>query len=431
MKKITLLTLVLFLFTIMVNAQENTADTPFTEYNKWSIDVAAGLSNSSTPFTAGYNSGDFEDMVYNVSVRYMLNEKFGLRLGGMYSQIDDADNSLPFSTNMLTFTGEGVINLGALFNFNDFTNRFNLLAHGGVQVSGFDHDDRFNVGEKDDTYGFLAGLTPQVKLSDNISFNLDLTVIGNLRHHLGIEGASSAPTTENFDGMIVNATAGLSFYLGEHEKHADWVDNSNEKIFGDRIETLENELAKIERDMLDTDKDGVPDYLDREPNTLAGVAVNTKGESIDVNQNGIPDELESSLNEYYVSKDYILNMSQSGIAEVKPDANDNIVNVYFRFNSTQPEFYSLEAINKIVRYMNAFPEAEAVLTGYADEIGSSNYNMKLSEDRAKKIYDIVIASGIDASRLSYKGGGTVNYGPEDNVTDETRQLSRRVSFELK
>ncbi|NEV92719.1 OmpA family protein [Psychroflexus sp. YR1-1] len=427
MKKITLLTSFLFLFTFIVNAQEDTADTPYTEYNKWSIDFGVGLLSTPKPFSSPqYNSGKFEDLVYNASVRYMLNEKFGLRAGAIYSEITEGDNSLPFSTDMWTFTGEGVLNLGAILNFNDFTNRFNLLAHGGVQHSTFSSD----IGGNDNAFGFIAGLTPQIKLSDKVAFNLDASFLGNVSQQVGVDGNGPAGS-RGFDGWVANVTAGLSIYLGSEEKHADWVDNSNEKLFGDRIATLENDLAKIERDMLDTDKDGVPDYLDREPNTLAGVAVNTKGESVDANQNGIPDELESTLNETYVTKEYALNMSQSGIAEVKPEANDKIVNVYFRFNSTQPEFYSLEAINKIVRYMKEYPKAEAVLTGYADGIGGSDYNMKLSEDRAKKIYDIVIASGIDASRLSYQGGGSVNYGPEDNMIDETRQLSRRVSFELK
>ena len=39
----------------------------------------------------------------------------------------------------------------------------------------------------------------------------------------------------------------------------------------------------------DTDRDGVVDYLDAEPNTTGGVAVDTKGRAIDVNKNGVPD----------------------------------------------------------------------------------------------------------------------------------------------
>ena len=47
--------------------------------------------------------------------------------------------------------------------------------------------------------------------------------------------------------------------------------------------------------MNDADKDGVPDYLDVENNSIAGVAVDTKGRMVDKNTNGVPDELENIL----------------------------------------------------------------------------------------------------------------------------------------
>jgi OOP family OmpA-OmpF porin len=46
----------------------------------------------------------------------------------------------------------------------------------------------------------------------------------------------------------------------------------------------------IENKMLDSDKDGVADYLDEEQNTPAGAMVDTKGRSIDKNNNNVPDE---------------------------------------------------------------------------------------------------------------------------------------------
>jgi OOP family OmpA-OmpF porin len=55
--------------------------------------------------------------------------------------------------------------------------------------------------------------------------------------------------------------------------------------------------------------------------------------------------------------------------------------------------------------------------------------MKLSERRAKAVYDLLISSGIDASRLSYKG-----YGEDtrvDKSSADARQMARRASFEVK
>jgi OOP family OmpA-OmpF porin len=54
----------------------------------------------------------------------------------------------------------------------------------------------------------------------------------------------------------------------------------------------------IENKMLDSDKDGVADYLDEEQNTPAGAMVDTKGRSIDKNNN-VPDETEAFILKNY------------------------------------------------------------------------------------------------------------------------------------
>jgi OOP family OmpA-OmpF porin len=429
MKKITLLTLILAAFSLSSFAQEGLNQ----DYNKFSIDLGLGVAKASSPVTTGVPfDTKLQDLAFEAGARYMFNDKFGLKVSGLYFESTNAASNAAFDVDTEFFRAnlEGVANLGNILGFREFTQRFNLLFHAGAGMSHISLPGNAVLANESETLlNFMGGITPQVKLSDRFALNLDLSVIGNLGQNLTFDGRQNIQS-RNFDGMIVSATAGLSIYLGSNEKHADWVDNSPKKLFGERVEELENELAKIQRDMQDTDKDGVADYLDREPNTTSGVAVNTKGESIDRNQNGIPDELESSLEKMYVTKEYASETYFAGGVEgVKPNANDNLINVYFRFDSTQPEYYSLDAINQIVKYMRAHPEAEAVLTGYADQIGNSDYNNTLSENRAKKVYDIVIASGIDESRLSFRGGGVDS--SVDKNSEEARQIVRRVSFELR
>ncbi|MFD0931591.1 OmpA family protein [Psychroflexus salinarum] len=428
MKKITLLTLILAAFSYSSYAQEALSQ----NYNKFSIDFGLGVAKASTPVSENIPfHTEMEDLAFELGARYMFNDKFGLKLSGLYFESTNSIESGP-ERNVEIFRGnlEGVANLGNILGFREFTQRFNLLFHAGAGITNIGLPANASAANQSETnLNFMGGITPQIRLSDRFTLNLDLSVIGTLDQDLTLDGFNNGQT-RNFDGMIATATAGLSIYLGKHDKHADWVDNSPKKLFGDRVAELESQIAKIERDLQDTDKDGVADYLDREPNTTSGVAVNTKGESIDVNQNGIPDELESSLEKMYVTKEFAKETYYAGGVEgVKPDANDNLINVYFRFDSTQPEYYSLDAINQIVKYMRAHPEAEAVLTGYADQIGNTEYNRTLSENRAKKVYDIVIASGIEESRLSYRGGGVDD--SVDKNSEEARQIVRRVSFELK
>jgi OOP family OmpA-OmpF porin len=75
------------------------------------------------------------------------------------------------------------------------------------------------------------------------------------------------------------------------------------------------------------------------------------------------------------------------------------------------------------------PGVSVEVKGYADELGSEDYNIKLSENRAKAVYELIIASGIDASRVSFKG-----YGEDTSVdksSADARQMARRASFDVK
>lgn len=443
MKNIYLPLFFLAAFLSNVYAQESLTE----NYNKFSIEAKVGFNKPSSNFSDGYFFADDETYLklntvshFNLGVRYMFNDKFGLKFDGSYDILEpqkDTDssshNSLPFEARQYRFGLEAVMNLGNVLSFKAFTNRFGLLVHAGLQASRYNPQTRngFDLsGLYEDNGGFVFGLSPQLKISDNISLTVDVTFIENLRQHLYWDGAY-APRSNNLESSMINTSVGLNFYLGRHEIHADWIDTSAKILFENQIAELEDKITSIDNNLKDSDKDGVPDYLDREPNTTSGVAVNSKGEAIDLNENGIPDELERNLESRYVTKEYAdeNNYSNSGIEDVKPDANDELINVYFKFNSTQPEFYSLNSIDRIVRYMKKYPETKAVLVGYTDQIGVEAYNLELSEERARKVYEIVIASGIDESRLSYLGGGVDE--TKNKNSSAARQLSRRVSFQLK
>jgi len=63
-------------------------------------------------------------------------------------------------------------------------------------------------------------------------------------------------------------------------------------------------------------------------------------------------------------------------------------------------------------------------------LGSTQeYNIKLSEARAKAVRDYLVQMGIEASRIGYKGYG--NSRPiADNQTAEGRALNRRIEIEI-
>lgn len=140
---------------------------------------------------------------------------------------------------------------------------------------------------------FIVGLTGQVKLSNRIALNADFSYIGLISQHYTFDGSltqNGMPVAESrtFNGDMYNATIGLSIYLGKKSVHADWYyeDKKGE------LEALEKRIADLETMLQDTDRDGIPDYLDVENNSIAGVMVDHKGRMIDLNKNGVPDEIE-------------------------------------------------------------------------------------------------------------------------------------------
>ncbi len=422
MKKVFLLA-ILIMSANWANAQEELSTS-----NKFSIELSGGLQKASRPFAPGYyvNSPSFAQG--SLGVRYMMNDRFGLKADVGYNAMESDDTSLEFSGNYTRVSLQGVINLGHILNFSDWTNSVGLLFHTGTGFSMLNVDDATLNDGKDNMMHVMAGITPQVKLSDRFAVNVDLSLIGNIGQSLSWDGNIN-PGTRGIDGSLYNYSLGLTYYIGENEQHVDW--NATENVLKTKVEELEARLAEVEIEMLDTDKDGVADYLDREENTMSGVAVNTKGIAIDQNKNGIPDEIESSLDNRFVNeKDYVANgndiVGSLGIEEL---INKGYVSVYFGFRDDKPEFYSLHAINYLVKYMEEHPSTKAELVGFADEIGDEGSNSNLSKRRAKRVYDILVASGINSNRLTYKGNG--EDASVDKNSGAARQLVRRVTFKLK
>ncbi|MCV2485370.1 OmpA family protein [Flavobacterium sp. SH_e] len=417
-KKLVSASLLLLSFAAGAQNMATTSTKPIVdqEYNKWSIELNGGVNKPTRAMTPGYTTESLNFFHGDLGVRYMFNPKFGVKLDVGYDQFKEKKDTPDFESRYVRASLQGVINVGRALNFETWTNTIGILAHGGFGVSQISTETGF--GGQDYMAHGIAGLTGQIKLSNRVALTGDLTGIINGRQNWNFDGMGNT-TTGSFDGILLNASVGLTFYLGKNERHADWVGEE------DRIGELEKRVDLIETGLLDTDKDGVADLYDLEPNSIAGVAVNTKGQSIDNNQNGVPDELESYLDKTYEKKG-------SGTATnntVEELINGGYVNVYFDFNSSKPTNASLSGVDFLVKYLKNNPGKSADIIGYADEIGNTNYNTELSRKRAEAVKKVAINAGIDASRLNVIANGedtSVNKNSK-----EARQIVRRVTFQVK
>jgi len=419
MKKVVLPLLMLTLAYASVRAQdkEENTTTGANDFKKWSIEVGGGFAKAANPMTEGYHMKTTNLFDANLGFRYMFSTKFGLKLTGFYDQYKD-DMGPEFKSNSYGTTLEGVANLGRVMGFESWTSRFNILGHAGGGVTIL-QNDQYDL--KDDVLGSIVfGLTAQYRLGNWGAFQADFSMLNNFGQQRTWNGAEYDPMgKQGFDSSLYHATVGFAFYLGKNEKHADWY--VDEKP--DAIEEAENRIEELETMMNDTDKDGVPDYLDAEPNSVAGVKVDSKGRSVDLNNNGIPDEMES----YFEQKNSEMKTSiNSDLADL---INGGYVNVYFDFNKDQPNAQSVSGINFLIKYLKENTSTSADVIGYADEVGDTEYNKALSARRAENVKAILVAAGIDAGRLNIVGNGEDTSVSKDS--QYARQTVRRVTFILK
>jgi len=170
-------------------------------------------------------------------------------------------------------------------------------------------------------------------------------------------------------------------------------------------------------------RDGVPDYRDSQNNTPNGLIVDTKGRFIDNNNNGIADELEKTANN---GKDGVNTAVVSKDDAVRSLIEKGYVNVFYDVNQDDPNIGSTNNVYYIIQFMRKYPDAKVKLIGFADVRGNESKNKNLSERRAQKLYNIIIASGIDSSRVTTVGNGVDSSYPKD--TKIGLELARRVSI---
>lgn len=424
---------------------EPSNETVIDTYNKWSVEIDGGMSKGAKPYHAGYFASDPDSFMggfqlnhFGLAGRWMLSPKFGLKSHLSYDDLKNisGSESFPFKVQNIQMTFEGVVNAIRLFDIQEQSKRFGLLFHFGMQVSrvspqmNTSHYDIHNTyivdgenkGKHELNGGIIMGVTPEVRILNNISLFLDIAISSNIRQHFNWDG-SYADRSNNLTGSMFTSALGLSYAFGNEKIHGDWAIIEDNKI--KEIKELENRIGEIETLMNDSDKDGVPDYLDVENNSIAGVTVDTKGRMVDKNNNGVPDELEK-----YVASSIKENNNSTAATDsaIKQLINEGYIAAYFDTNVAIPTNASTDNIGFILNYLRKNKTATIDIIGYADEIGSGDKNNLLSDERAKNVKTILMKAGVDGARLKVIPSGVDN--SVDKNSDLARRLVRKVVFKI-
>lgn len=134
---------------------------------------------------------------------------------------------------------------------------------------------------------------------------------------------------------------------------------------------------------------------------------------------------------------YVDDVSVVPIDEVEPVAESHpapekgdIVSMWEIFFATAESEILPQSYNELRRLqdiMTANPSMKIELRGHTDNQGTIEFNLKLSEDRAKAVADYLVERGIDRRRITTKGYGK-SQPVDTNDTPEGRRRNRRVEY---
>lgn len=165
----------------------------------------------------------------------------------------------------------------------------------------------------------------------------------------------------------------------------DGVDSKLDNL-GERMVVVEGILSN---EGPDTDKDGVPDVRDLEPNTVPGTPVDFWGRGL----------------------------------TVKTVKAEDLLSVYFDFDSIELDKIAQITLIKIAEKMRKDASLLLEIRGYTDNLGSSIYNQRLSQRRAERVkQELQKVYGIPQNRMVANGKGKIPDPPVKSL------MNRRCDF---
>jgi len=179
-----------------------------------------------------------------------------------------------------------------------------------------------------------------------------------------------------------------------------WVDTDGDTLM-DNEDQCVDEAGPVENNgcpWADSDGDSVIDKDDECPNEMGTVA-----------NNGCPEPVVT--------------------AEVQKSLNAYAKTILFTTGKSSLKDESTPVLVDIISILNEYPNANFIIEGHTDSIGSEATNQQLSEKRAKAVLQFLIDGGISPSRLT-----SVGYGESKpiatNMYKDGRQKNRRVEINL-
>jgi peptidoglycan-associated lipoprotein len=100
--------------------------------------------------------------------------------------------------------------------------------------------------------------------------------------------------------------------------------------------------------------------------------------------------------------------------------------VFFAFDRSDISSEAQQILARQAEWLKRYPSVSVTIEGHCDERGTREYNLALGERRAQAVKNVLVASGIPASRI-----GTISYGKERPIvvgSNEEAWAQNRVAI---
>ncbi|MDB4655680.1 OmpA family protein [Flavobacteriales bacterium] len=133
---------------------------------------------------------------------------------------------------------------------------------------------------------------------------------------------------------------------------------------------------------------------------------------------------------YLSTKDSTLNEIKKvdiEVKQVKVGGSYKLHDIKYGFESYDLSAESKTMIAEFAAYLKSNPKMKVAIHGHTDNVGAPGLNLKLSQERAKAVFDVLANEGISTSRMTSKGFGETK-PIKPNSSSEGRAENRRTEF---
>ncbi len=368
------------------------------------------------------------DLIFGLDAAYSLTKDFDAELSWFRTNTNmNNDAGIRRDASVDVYRLEGLYHLSSLFPNSHLV----PFVAAGLGMMSFERAPSGSGRDNDLAADYGLGL--KYFINPDVAFRADV------RHLINFRGEGGNTYNQN---LIY--TAGLSLLLGGEKAAAPVVEEKAAEpapVFapkdsdGDGVPDSLDKCpdtpsgVRVDKDgcPLDSDGDGVFDYLDKCPDTPKGAKVDKDGCPLDSDGDGVPDYLDKCPDTPKGTKVDANGCPLPEKAVVTEQGTYSFGIVYFDTNKATIKPNSRPVLDNAVEYMEKNPGVKLEVQGHTDSVGADAYNMKLSEARAAAVKKYMTDKGIDADRLETKGFGE-SRPAASNATKEGRAKNRRIEF---